>query len=105
MTTSTILPSHLQVKPHESVEKLNALQFDPIQRLVKLHDKIELELNDMLYDEDGEPRRKFSQVAFAALIAVQAKISNDLIRYGYARVLEVQEVKQTTPDPIRIVLS
>jgi hypothetical protein len=99
------LPDHLIVKPNESVDKLNKLQFDPIQRLVRLHDNIDREISNMLYDEDGEPRMKFSQVAYATLLGIQAKISTDLMRYGYARVTEVQEIKNSTPDPIRITLT
>ena len=102
------LPDHLLptvVEPNKSVEKLNQLGFDPIQRLVILHDNIDKELNNMLYDEDGEPRKKFSQVAYAALLGIQAKISNDLMRYGYARVTEVVETRDVSPEPIRIVLN
>ena len=99
------LPKHLMVIPDKSVDKLNTLQFDPIQKLVALHDKIDAEINAMLYDEDGEPRRKFSQVAYATLIGVQAKISNDLMRYGYARVQEALDVRNASPEPINIVLA
>ena len=99
------LPAHLIIESDKSVDKLNTLRFDPIQKLVALHDKIDKEMDSMLYDEDGEPRRKFSQVAYAALLATQAKISNDLIRYGYARVSEVKEVRDVTPEPIRITLT
>ena len=103
------LPDHLrrhtEVKPSASVEKLNMLQYDPIQRLVLLSEKIEDEMNAMLYDEEGEPRRKFSQVAFSNLLSVQAKIANDLMRYGYARTPEVIETRNVAPDPIKIVLS
>ena len=104
-----VLPEHLrkhtEVKPSESVAKLNQLQFDPIQRLVILHDNIEREINNMLYDEDGEPRRKFSQVAYATLLSIQAKISNDLMRYGYARTSEIIETRNLTPEPIKITLT
>lgn len=103
------LPEHLlkplTIEANSSVDKLNTLQFDPIQRLVVLHENIDREINKMLYDEDGEPRQRFSQVAYATLLGIQAKISNDLMRYGYARVPEVIETKNTTPDPIRITLT
>ena len=99
------LPQHLLVEPNKSVDKLNKLGFDPIQRLVVLHDNIDKELSSMLYDEEGNPRKKFSQVAYATLLGIQAKISNDLMRYGYARVTEVIETKGGTPEPITILLS
>jgi len=89
----------------KSVDKLNTLSFDPIARLVMLHNRIEEELYSMQYDGDGNPKRKFSQVAFCQLIATQQKISNDLLRYGYRRVPEVQEVPLTTIEPIRITLT
>lgn len=104
MNTQTILPDSLII-PDKSVDKLNNLNYDPIQRLVKLSNFIDAEMMAMLYDENGEPRRKFSQVAFAALLATQAKIANDLMRYGYARVSEVIETRNLTPEPIKITLS
>lgn len=89
----------------KSVDKLNSLTFDPIARLVRLHDRIEEELYEMQYDGDGNPKRKFSQVAFCQLIATQQKISNDLLRYGYKRVPEVTEVHTTSVEPIQITLT
>lgn len=89
----------------KSVDKLNELNYDPIHRLVKLSDTIEQELHSMLYDENDKPRRKFSQVAYVALLGIQAKIANDLMRYGYQRVSEVAEVRNVTPEPIRITLT
>jgi hypothetical protein len=99
------LPTHLQVEPSKSVDKLNKLQFDPIQKLVILHDNIDKEINSMLYDEEGNPKRKFSQVAYATLLGIQAKISNDLMRYGYARVTELPEPTVSAAEPIRIMLT
>ena len=103
------LPEHLRthtpVESDKSVDKLNKLSFDPIQRLVILHENIDRELNSMMYDEEGNPRKKFSQVAYATLVGVQAKISNDLMRYGYSRVSEVIETRNLAPEPIKIVLS
>lgn len=100
----SILPAHL-IDPAGSVARLNQLKFDPIHRLTTLYDNIDRELHDMMYDEEDRPRRKFSQVAVASLYALQAKISGDLLRYGYIRTPEVQEVRSATPEPIRITLT
>jgi len=89
----------------KSVDKLNKLGYDPIERLVRLDAKIEAELYSLQYDDEGEPRRKFSGVTYAALIAIQAKIGADLMRYGYKRVAEAEEVRNVTPEPIRITLT
>lgn len=91
--------------PDKSVDKLNNLNFDPISRMVAQYDRIDRELESMLVDEDGEPRRKFSQIAYAQLLALQQKIANDLLRYGYQRVPEVVETRNLTPEPIRITLT
>lgn len=93
------------VNPNQSVEKLNSLSFDPIQRLVNLHDRIDKEIYELQYMQDGTARRKFSQVAFVQLMGIQQKISADLMRYGYARVQEVQKVEAATLEPIKIILT
>lgn len=93
------------IEPSKSVEKLNALKFDPIARLTVLYDTITQQLYEMTTDNDGNPRKKFSQVAFTALISTQAKIANDLMRYGYMRVPEVQQIEQINAQPISIILT
>lgn len=98
------LPACL-IEPTKSVEKLCQLNFDPIQRMVQTYDRIDRELDSMLYDEDGEPKRRFSQVAYASLLGIQQKIANDLIRYGYQRVSEGTEQLVTASMPINITLT
>ena len=100
-----VLPPDNFIVADKSVDKLNALKYDPIERLVRLSDNIENELHNMLYDDEGEPRKKFSQVAYVALLGIQAKIAADLMRYGYKRVAEAEEVHNVTPEPIRITLT
>ena len=104
----SILPEELWDAPivaDKSIDKLNSLGYDPIARLVRLSRVIDKEMHDMMYDAKGMPKRKFSQVAYTALVSTQQKIANDLLRYGYMRVPEVQEVKTSTVEPIRIVLT
>ena len=98
------LPACL-IEPSKSVDKLVELQFDPIAKMVATYERIDREIDVMLYDEDGEPKRRFSQVAFASLLSIQQKISNDLMRYGYQRVPEVVEQGNTTQMPINITLT
>ena len=100
------LPEHLIIKPDKSVERLSELKFDPIQRLTMLYDKITIDLYNMMYDTEGNMRPKFSQVAYAALLGIQAKIANDLIRFGYKRVPEVIDInQQTNVTPFSITLN
>jgi hypothetical protein len=101
------LPRHF-VDPKQSVEKLNELQFNPIVKMVELHEFIEGELQRMLFSTnvDGTPK-KYSQIAFTSLLATQQKIANDLLRYGYARVTESVDVNNNNLNamPIQITLT
>lgn len=98
------LPAEFIINPHKSVNKLESLQFDPIAKLVILHDKIGDQIFNMMWDNDGEPR-KYSQVAVATLLTIQSKISSDLLRYGYSRVSETTVIEQSTHRPMQIVLT
>lgn len=102
--SDTILPACL-LQPSKAPEKLGELGFDPIAKLVATHEKIDREIYDMMYDDEGNPRRKFSQVAIAALYGIQAKIGADLLKYGYKRVPETIEVAPVAPKPITITLT
>ena len=66
-----------------SVDKLQALGFDPIEAMVNRYHKVEEILNQML----NGPRAP-STVALAQMYTLQAKIAADLIRYGYVPVPE-----------------
>lgn len=101
------LPLHF-VNSKQSVEKLNELKFNPIVKMVELYDFIERELEKMVFstNADGTPK-KYSQLAFTSLLATQQKISNDLMRYGYARVTEAVDVNTNHVNvaPLQITLT
>ncbi len=92
------------IQPHKSVEKLNSLRFDPIAKLVELYERIDADLNNMMYDEDGE-LKNFSHVAYSNLTSVKQKVAADLMRYGYSRVTETEIVEQVVRRPLKIQLS
>lgn len=79
------------IKLPKSIEKLEESGFDPIQEMVNLYDAIDAEIRHLLYDDFGERRAKYSAIAYAQLVAQQQSISNNLLRYGYARVTETAE--------------
>jgi hypothetical protein len=68
--------------------RLAELGFDPIGEMVALHRQIEYDIANLMYDEDGEPREKYSQMAFATLVNAKQRVISDLLRYGYARIPE-----------------
>lgn len=98
------LPEALIIDSHKSAKKLGDLAFDPIQKLVDLHDKIGYTITNMMWDADGEAK-KYSQVAVASLLTIQSKIAGDLLRYGYSRVSETTIIEQVEHKPLQIVLT
>ena len=86
-------------------QKLSELGFDPLEKLVELHDKIESAIQDLMFDADGNPREKFSSMAHSQLVATQAKVVSDLLRYGYARVTETVELQSRQHIPVQINLT
>lgn len=89
-----------------AVRRLAELGFDPLEELIKLYDKVSNEIEEMeelkLVPKiltDGSVRR-FSSMAYAQLVTVQQKLSNDLMRYGYARVPETVIVEKEVPRPV-----
>jgi len=86
-------------------KRLDALGFDPIQKMVDLHDEIELELFVLTHNPDGTPKSRFSAQAQAGLIATKQKITSDLLRYGYSRVSESSTVEHRLPPPMKVTLT
>ena len=101
---AVLMPS-VVIDPQKAHEKLQRLGFDPIQKMVELHENIEADLANLMYDEDGEIRKNYSQVAYAQMMSIKQKVVADLLRFGYARVTEGIEVKNSAIAPINIVLS
>jgi len=87
-----------------SITKLAELGFDPIEKLVEFHDRLDLDIYHLTHDEDGEPRAKFSNLAYVGLLNLKQKIAADLLRFKYARVPAVSEVKNTGEVPITQII-
>ena len=94
-----------------AVVRLHELGFDPIEELVKLYREVTKEIEEMqvlkttpFMCKNGDVRR-YSSMAHAQLLATQQKLSNDLMRYGYARVPETVNVKQDIPLGMTINLT
>lgn len=82
-----------------SRKRLVQLEFDPIQRQIELFDRIERKILEL----ESQPR--YSMVAYAQLIATKQKIANDLMRYGYSRMPETNEIKNINTAPVKIMLT
>jgi hypothetical protein len=83
----------------ESVKKLEALGFDPIEAMVNRYHWIQSLIDEMM----NGPKNP-SQVALSALLATQQKIANDLMRYGYTQVPE-KDLGDEDMLPTRIILT
>jgi len=81
----------------DSVKKLEELGFDPIEMLVDKYQEIQTALTD------GSVR--VGSGAYAQLLATQAQIVNNLMRYGYRQVPEKQEVSVENKKPIAVTLT
>lgn len=80
-----------------SVEKLAALEFDPIEEMVKKYHEISALL------ASGEI--KIGSVAHAQLTATQGSLINNLMAYGYRKVPEKQEIDFRAKKPVAIRLA
>lgn len=77
-----------------STTRLRQLGFDPLEKMVKLYEKISGEIiwmerlrDKTQINKDGSERR-YSPMTHANLLTLQQKLITDLMRYGYARVPE-----------------
>jgi hypothetical protein len=100
----------------ESRNKLRKLQFDPIEKLVNLYEKLEaenefyLQLRDRIgvteLDENGNELRKirYSYVGHTAVLSQLEKVSSQLLRYRYARVPETVNIDSEHIPMLNITL-
>lgn len=93
-----------------AVSRLKALNYDPIERLVNIHNELaeEIEYQKKLRSgaiqeltSQGRPRAYRAEIHHG-LLEKQAKIAADLLRYGYGRVPE-NAVEDKPPPPALIV--
>ena len=80
-----------------SVNKLNELGFDPIEKMVELYQEIEIKLNNGSIREGSG--------AYAQLVATRGQLINNLMQYGYKKVPEKIEQEITEKKPIAIKLN
>ena len=81
--------------------------FDPLDKLMKLYEKVSGEIiwmeglkNGSLVCKDGTVH-KYSKMAHSTLLNTQQKLLNDLMRYGYSRIPETITVEtQEMPRPV-----
>jgi hypothetical protein len=82
-----------------SVKKLEELQFDPIEMMVKKYNYIEEQL---AHHHSG--KTPLGGGAYAQLVATQGTLINNLMMYGYKKVPEKIETEITERKPIAIKL-
>jgi hypothetical protein len=88
-----------------AAKKLAEMGFDPIEKMIELLNEINADIANLLFDEDGEPNKKFSSMAHATLVNAKQKCISDLLRYGYARAAEGPEVNPGAIAPTTILLT
>jgi hypothetical protein len=86
----------------QSVRRLAELEFDPIERAVRLYDQLEMAIYEMKFNDDGTEKSRYNAIAYAQLMNAKAKVINDLMRYGYGRVPETTMVEHTELPPLII---
>lgn len=95
----------LKAKRLTSQEKLEVLNHDPLEQLVRLHDRLERTLENMEDIRDGRAKGKFSMEYYTQTLMLLQKNNNDLLRYGYARVSETINVEQKNAPILSIQLT
>jgi len=86
-------------------KRLKELGFDPIEKMVAMHEEVDIEIANLLYDDEGNKNKKYSGMALATLLSTKQKIIADLLRYGYARVSETPTDAEKVISPIQINLT
>jgi hypothetical protein len=88
----------IMIASRDSAAKLSALGFDPIETMVRKYDEIQAVIDQIMMSS------KPSMIAMAQMMALQQKISNDLMKYGYAPV-PVNAAPEEDKTPTRIIYS
>jgi len=82
---------------HESVKKLQELDFDPIEQMVYEYQEITRIINS------GDV--KVGSGAYAQLIATKAQLINNLMQYGYKKIPEKTEIENSNKKPLTVTLT
>lgn len=85
---------------YESVKRLEALGFDPIEEMVNQYHS----LNKMIAESYDKKNNKPTHVT-ATLKSTQQKIINDLMQYGYRKMPEKIEQEITDKKPLAVKLT
>lgn len=88
----------IMIASRDSAGKLAALGFDPIETMVRKYDEIQAVIDQIMMSS------KPSMIAMAQMMSLQQKISNDLMKYGYAPV-PVSAPPDVDREPTRIIYS
>lgn len=100
-----------------SQRRLKSLKFDPIEKLVKLYQRLEEEDEYMVnlrkvaavseLNPDGTVKKthKYSGVAHMAVFGHMEKTASDLLRYDYGRVPELVPTTAADVKPLMIQLT
>ena len=98
-------------------ERLQDLDFDPIENLVAVHDRLVCEdeylnalrhatMNATSKDKGGEgfPNVRYSAIVHSTILAQLAKVNADLLSYGYSKMV-ADESSFDRDDPLIINLN
>lgn len=109
------LPGFKNKFSKDSVKKLAALGFDPIEKLVECHKSIasEIQRQQKLQKEKDEKelitgkmcKNGYSAMAHTALLVAEQKLLNDLVPYRYSKVPVEVKVDDNSLPPIMISLT
>lgn len=100
---------HKRLSVYAASRHMAQYNFDPLDKLMKLYERVQGEIQWMERLKDGSlvckdgTTHKYSKMAHAALLAQQQKLLNDLMRYGYSRMPETLNVE--APDMPRPVIN
>jgi hypothetical protein len=100
-----------------SQRRLHTLDFDPIERLVRLYKRLEEEdehlvnlrkvdsVTELNTDGTTKKKHKYSGVAHVAIFGHMEKVASDLLRYDYGRVPEMTYNNDVPTSPMVIQLT
>ena len=100
-----------------SRKRLEELNFDPIEKLVRLYEELQTEeqywrnlrnvSSVQVIGDDGKRKKtvRYSAMAHSTVWAQMEKVANDLLRYGYGRVPESLNINTPNASPLSIGLS
>lgn len=100
-------PTKTRVSVYAASRKMAQMNFDPLEKLIKLYQKIQGEVIWMeslkegsVVKKDGTTHR-YSKTAHAELLNQQQRLLTELMRFGYARVPETVNIETNElPSPV-----